>query len=131
MSTVISTPFGSRTVGTTARSGQAKALARDQPAQEGVGDELPVPAPTMPEELPRLYIHRFSDKDGNPMDPVKQGLSPDIPKEMRHEVIFRELGKDRTEVRVIEYGWPVCPMMEMSKRGLEQCLDKMAALLGK
>jgi uncharacterized protein YndB with AHSA1/START domain len=78
-----------------------------------------------------VYIHGFSDKDGNPMDPVKQGLSPDIPKEMRHEVIFRELGKDKTEVRVIEYGWAVCPMMEMSKTGLEQCLDKMAALLGK
>lgn len=52
----------------------------------------------------------------------------DIPKEMRHEVIFRELGKDKTEVRVIEYGWPVCPMMEMSRAGLEECLDEMAAL---
>ena len=78
-----------------------------------------------------VYFHRFADKDGNPIDPVKQGLSPDIPKEMRHEVLFKELGKDKTEVRVIEYGWPVCPMMEMSKTGLEQCLDKMAALLGK
>jgi uncharacterized protein YndB with AHSA1/START domain len=56
-----------------------------------------------------VYIHRFSDKDGNPMDPVKQGLSSDIPKEMRHEVTFRELGKNKTEVRVIEYGWPVLP----------------------
>jgi uncharacterized protein YndB with AHSA1/START domain len=78
-----------------------------------------------------VYIHRFSDKDGNPMDPVNQGLSPDIPKEMRHEVIFRELGTDETKVKVIEYGWPVCRMLEMSKTGLEQCLDKMAALSGK
>ena len=76
-----------------------------------------------------VYIHRFSDKNGNAMDPVEQGLSPDIPKEMRYEVIFRELGNDKTEVTVIEYGWPVCPMMEMSKAGLEQCLDKMAARL--
>ncbi len=74
------------------------------------------------------YTHRFSDKEGNSMDPAKQGLSPDIPTEMRHEVTFKALGKDKTEVTVIEYGWPVCPMMEMSKLGLEQCLDKMAAL---
>ena len=78
-----------------------------------------------------VYVNRFSDKDGNAMDPVKQGLSPDIPKEMRHEVTFRELGKDKTEVTVIEYGWPLGPMMEMSKTGLEQCLDKMAALFVK
>jgi len=74
------------------------------------------------------YILRFTDKDGNPADPVKQGLSAEIPKEMRHEVQFREMGKDASEVTVIEYGWTVGPMMEMSKMGLEQCLDKMAAL---
>jgi uncharacterized protein YndB with AHSA1/START domain len=78
-----------------------------------------------------VYVHRFSDKDGNAMDPVELGLSPDIPKEMRHQVTFRKLDKDRTEITVIEHGWPVGPMMEMSRAGLEQCLDKMAALLGK
>ncbi|MDD5543026.1 MAG: SRPBCC domain-containing protein [Acidobacteriia bacterium] len=65
------------------------------------------------------------------MDPVKQGLSADIPKEMRHEVTFRELGNDKSEVTVTKYGWTVGPMMEMSKMGLEQCLDKMAALFAK
>lgn len=47
---------------------------------------------------------------------------------MRHEVRFRELGKGEAEVTVIEYGWEARPMMEMSKTGLERCLDKMAAL---
>jgi hypothetical protein len=75
-----------------------------------------------------VYILRFTDKDGNPADSVKQGLSAEIPKEMRHEVQFRELGKDESEVTVIEYGWTVGPMMEGSRMGLEQCLDKMAAL---
>jgi uncharacterized protein YndB with AHSA1/START domain len=77
-----------------------------------------------------VYVLRFADKNGNPMDPVKQGLSAEIPKEMRHEVAFRELGKDKTEVTVTEYGWPVGQLMEMSRMGLEQCLDKMAALFG-
>ena len=53
------------------------------------------------------------------------------PKEVRNEVTFKELGKDKTEVTVTEYGWMVGQMMEMSRMGLEQCLDKMAALFAK
>ncbi|MGQ0798135.1 MAG: SRPBCC domain-containing protein, partial [Methanobacteriota archaeon] len=41
------------------------------------------------------------------------------------------LGDGNTEVTVTEYGWTVGQMMEMSKLGLEQCLDKMAAIFTK
>jgi uncharacterized protein YndB with AHSA1/START domain len=75
-----------------------------------------------------VYILRFADQDGMMMDPAKQGLSPEMPKEMRHEVTFNDLGIGKTEVTVTEYDWRVGPVMEMSKTGLEQCLDKMAAL---
>ncbi len=78
-----------------------------------------------------IYILRFADKDGNMMDPAKQGLPLEIPKEVRNEVTFKDLGKDKTEVTVTEYGWMVGQLMEMSKMGLEQCLDKMAALFAK
>jgi uncharacterized protein YndB with AHSA1/START domain len=78
-----------------------------------------------------VYILRFADKDGNMMDPTKQGLPPEIPKEVRNEVTFKELGTGKTEVTVTEYDWPVGQMMEMSRMGLEQCLDKMAALFSK
>ena len=78
-----------------------------------------------------VYIHRFADKDGNAMDPVRQGLSPDIPDEMRNEVTFEELDGGKTMVSVTEFGWKVGPAMEMSKMGLEQCLAKMAALLAR
>ncbi len=74
------------------------------------------------------YILRFTDQDGNAVDPGKQGLHPDMPKEMRNEVRFEELAKGRTQVTVTEYGWKVGPMMERSRQGLEQCLDKMAAI---
>ena len=77
------------------------------------------------------YILRFADKDGNRMDPAKQGLPLEMPEEVRNEVTFKELGKGKTEVTVTEYGWTVGPIMEMSKLGLEQCLDKMAALFVK
>ncbi len=78
-----------------------------------------------------VYILRFADKDGNTMDPAKLGLPADMPREVRNEVTFRELAKDRTEVTVTEFGWTIGPMMEMSKRGLEQCLDKMAAIFAR
>lgn len=75
-----------------------------------------------------VYILRFADKDGNPMEPARQGLSPDLPMEVRNEVTFKEVANNKTELTVTEYGWKVGPMMEMSKKGLEQCLDKMAAI---
>ena len=77
------------------------------------------------------YLLRFADQHGNPMDPAQQGLPPDMPKEMHHEVAFKELGQNQTEITVTEYDWPVGQMMEMSKMGLEQCLDKMAVLFTK
>ena len=78
-----------------------------------------------------VYVLRFADQDGNGMDPLEQGLPPEMPKEVRSEVVFRELAEDRTEMVVTEYDWPVGPMMEMSRLGLEQCLDKMGALFGR
>src|SRR2546423_12079236 len=32
------------------------------------------------------YIHNLADKDGNPVDPVKMGMSPDFPRDQRHTV---------------------------------------------
>jgi len=54
-----------------------------------------------------------------------------MPKAVRNDVAFKELGKDKTEVTVTEHDWTVGQMMEMSKMDLEQCLDKMAALFTK
>jgi uncharacterized protein YndB with AHSA1/START domain len=78
-----------------------------------------------------VYILRFADKDGKEMYPAQQGLPPEMPKEVRNEVTFNELGKDKTKVTVTEYAWTVGRMMEMSKMGLEQCLDKMGALFAR
>ena len=75
-----------------------------------------------------VYILRFADKHGNTIDPANEGLPPDMPKEVRNDVTFKELAKNRTQITVTEYGWRDGPMMEMSKKGLEQCLDKMAAI---
>lgn len=78
-----------------------------------------------------LFIQRFADKDGNPMEPARLGLPPDMPKEVRSEVTFKGLANNKTELSVTEYDWTIGPMMEMSRKGLEQCLDKMAAIFAK
>jgi uncharacterized protein YndB with AHSA1/START domain len=76
------------------------------------------------------YLHHFADKDGKRVDPATQGLPPDMPEEVRNLVTFKAAG-DKTELTVTEFDWPVGQMMEMSKLGMEQCLDKMAATFGK
>jgi uncharacterized protein YndB with AHSA1/START domain len=73
------------------------------------------------------YIHNLADKDGNPVDPVKMGMPPDFPRDQRHTVTFKDLGNGKTEMTATEYDWTVGHMMEMSKLGLNQCLDKMAS----
>ena len=73
------------------------------------------------------YIHNLSDKDGNPVDAVSMGMPPDFPQAQRHTVTFKDLGHSKTEMTVTEHNWTVGQMMDMSKMGLEQCLDKMSA----
>jgi hypothetical protein len=77
------------------------------------------------------YIHNLADKDGNKVDPVKMGMPPDFPQDQHHSVTFKAMGDNKTEMTVTEYDWTVGHMMEMSKMGLEQCLDKMAAIFAK
>jgi uncharacterized protein YndB with AHSA1/START domain len=73
------------------------------------------------------YILNFTDKDGKVIDPMSVGLPPEMPREVRNLVTLKDLGNGKTEMTVTEYDWTVGQMMEMSKMGLEQCLDKMAA----
>ena len=67
----------------------------------------------------------FADADGNPVDPVALGLPPDIPHPVRHVVQLRE-SAGKTELTVTEFGYADGPTYELSKAGLEQCIDKMA-----
>jgi hypothetical protein len=52
-----------------------------------------------------------------------------MPHEVRNLVTFNVLGDNQTEITVTEYDWTAGQMMEMSRMGLEQCLDKLAASL--
>jgi uncharacterized protein YndB with AHSA1/START domain len=82
------------------------------------------------EPLKRIeFILGWADKDGQKIDPVTTGLPPDIPQEVRHVVTFKDVS-GKTELTVVEYGYKSDQTLNLSKQGLEQCLDKMATALG-
>jgi uncharacterized protein YndB with AHSA1/START domain len=74
------------------------------------------------------YTHNLADKDGNKIDPTTINMPADFPQDQHHTITFKVLGPNSTELTVTEQDWPVGQMMEMSKMGMNQCLDKMAAL---
>jgi hypothetical protein len=58
-------------------------------------------------------------------------MPPDFPQHQTHTIHFRALGPNQSELAVIEHGWTEGWMMELSKLGMEQCLDKMTALFSR
>jgi len=75
------------------------------------------------------YILHFTDKDGKAFDPAEMGLPAGIPKEVRNVNTFKGLGNGKTEMTVTEYGYTSDQAHDLSKAGLEQCLDKLAESL--
>jgi uncharacterized protein YndB with AHSA1/START domain len=74
------------------------------------------------------FIQNFTDAQGNKIAPSDVGLPPAIPFEVPHVIIFKALNDSQTELTVTEYGYPEQQIVEMSRAGMEQCLDKMATL---
>lgn len=76
------------------------------------------------------FVHRFTVEDGTPLDPAQMGMPPGVPPEVPHVITFRPLDHNRTEMTVTEYGFTRQEARDMSLMGLEDCLNKMAAMLG-
>jgi uncharacterized protein YndB with AHSA1/START domain len=74
------------------------------------------------------YIFNLSDENGAKLDPQALGFPPDFPQDARHEVVIKDLGDGRTEMTMTEYGYTNDQLFDLSKTGLEQVLDKMAAI---
>jgi len=72
------------------------------------------------------FVLNFSDKDGNKLDPAKIGLPPGIPADVPHVITFKNLGEKKTELTITEYGYTSDQAVEISKAGMQECLDKMA-----
>jgi uncharacterized protein YndB with AHSA1/START domain len=73
------------------------------------------------------FIQNFADQDGKRIAPVEVGLPPEVPQDVRHVVTFTGVGESKTEMTVTEFGYTSDQIFDISKAGLEQCLDKMAA----
>lgn len=75
------------------------------------------------------FIQNFADKDGKKADPVAHGLPQDFPQDVRSTVTFKARGNNKTEMTVTEYGYTSDQHLELSRAGLDECLDKMAESL--
>ena len=70
----------------------------------------------------------YGGKDGNHLDPGAMGMPPGVPHDVPHEIVFNAAGEGRTEMVVTEYGYTTEQARDLSRAGMEQCLDKMAAI---
>ena len=73
------------------------------------------------------FVLAFTDADGVPLD--ADAIPPGVPREVRHVITLAPAGSDRTELTVREFGYATAEAQDISQAGLEQCLDKMGALL--
>lgn len=76
------------------------------------------------------FVNHFADSSGNHLSPSQLGLPPGIPDEVRHVITFQDLGDGRTEMTITEFGYASEETAALSKLGMEQCVDKMAATFG-
>ena len=77
------------------------------------------------------FVLDWADKEGNRVDPATMGLPPNMPRDVRHVITFKAVGNKKTEMTITEYGYTSDEHFELSKAGLEQCLDKMAAIFAR
>lgn len=75
------------------------------------------------------YIHHLADREGNDVTPSSVGMPADFPAEMHHIIALEDVGDGTTKLTVTEKEWPMGQMRELSKMGMEQCLEKMAKVL--
>ena len=77
------------------------------------------------------FVSNFAERDGTHLDPAATGVSPGVPHDVPHVIVFRAAGDDRTAMTVTEQGYAAEQARDLSKMGMEQCLDKMAAILAR
>ncbi|HKY55683.1 MAG TPA: SRPBCC domain-containing protein [Anaerolineales bacterium] len=77
------------------------------------------------------FIQHFADKHGNHIDPADMGIPPGVPYEVPHVIAFKALNNTQTELTVTEFGYASDQAHDISKLGMEQCIDKMAMIFAK
>jgi uncharacterized protein YndB with AHSA1/START domain len=114
------------------RVGGSTFVAMRAPAEFGGGDMYSTW--TFTDVVPHsriAYTFNFADAEGNRLVAADLGIGPGIPDDGQHEVTFDDLGDGRTEMTIVEHGYTVQETRNMSQAGLEQCVDKMAAIFAR
>jgi uncharacterized protein YndB with AHSA1/START domain len=109
------------------RPGGASLLAMQAPPEYGGGRTYNTWNYHVVEPMARLeYVMRFADADGTTISPADAGIPPGVPDTVPRVVTFTA-AEGGTEVSVTESGYTTAAARDMSRAGLEQCLDKLAA----
>lgn len=112
------------------RAGGVSLLAMQAPAQYGGGRTHNTWSYSVVEPTSRLeYVMRFADPAGTTISPADAGIPPGVPGAVPHVVTFTARADGGTEVSVTESGYTTAAARDMSAAGLDQCLDKLAAVL--
>src|SRR5688572_29537050 len=110
------------------REGGTSLVCMRAPAEFGGQDMYNTWAYTKIVPMQRIeFVLNFADADGNRIEPAAMGLPADIPQDVRHLITFTAVSANQTEMTVTEFGYTSDQVFDMSKAGLEQCLDKMGA----
>lgn len=79
--------------------------------------------------MKRLEFSSYlSDRDGNAIDPIQAGVPADFPRHIEFVIEFIAKG-ERTELKIMEFGWTVGEMLKHAITGMNQSLDKLDANL--
>ena len=111
------------------RVGGASLVCMRAPAEYGGQDMYNTWTYTRIDPHDRIdFISNFADEDGRHLNPADLGMPQGVPHDVPHVITFKGAGDGRTEITVTEYGYTTEEARNQSKVGMEQCLDKMAAI---
>ena len=111
------------------RVGGASLVCMRAPAEYGGQDMYHTWTYTRIDSYERIeFVSNFADKDGTHLDPAAMGIPSGVPHDVPHVVTFEAAGEGGTQMTVTEYGYTTEQARDLSRAGMEQCLDKMAAM---
>ena len=111
------------------RVGGASLVCMRAPAEYGGQDAYHTWTYTSIDPHERIeFVSNFANEDGAHLDPAAMGMPPGVPRDVPHVIDFEAAGDGKTEMIVTEYGYSSAQARDLSQVGMEQCLDKMAAI---
>jgi uncharacterized protein YndB with AHSA1/START domain len=114
------------------RVGGASLVCMRAPAEYGGQDMYHAWTYTRIDPHERIeFVSNFADKDGTHLDPAAMGMPPGVPHDVPHVVTFEASGEGETHMTVTEYGYTTEHARDLSRAGMEQCLDKLAAMFAR